>query len=1386
MNAESQPARQELLAMARRLAALEPDARRELMRKMIERGLNPGRLPILPAARRPAEALSYAQSRQWFLWQLDAQSAAYHLTGALRLKGRLDAAALRGSFDALVARHESLRTVFRANADGLAEQVVLERIELDVHELQASDAADAQRHARPITDAPFDLTQGPLLRVALIHLPGPDEEQTDEHVLVVVMHHIVSDGWSMQVIVDEFAAQYRARVQGHAPVLEPLPIQYADYAAWQRAWLEAGEKDRQLAYWKAQLGTEHPVLQLPSDHPRRADGHYRAARHDVELPTALVHALGRRAQAHGATLFMALLAAFQAVLQRHTAQDDIRVGVPIANRHRAETAGVVGFFVNTQVLRGVISARMPLSQVLQQAKNAALAAQAHQDLPFEQLVEALQPERSRGHGPLFQVLFNHQKDDHRALEQLPGLAMEVFDLGDRAAQFELAVDITEQAGRVQVTLAYASELFDARTIARLADHYLAMLQALAHTPEKAVGDVPLLSGEEQAELQSWSVNEHRYANNEPVHRVIERQAEQTPHATALAFGEVELSYADLNARANRLAHHLIAQGARPEVRVGIAVERSIEMVVGLLAILKAGGAYVPLDPEYPPERLAYMLHDSGVKLLLTQSHLPRPSGSKPQHDRSMPFDTSGRTGLVAVELDTLDLAGLSDQNPQIPLHGEHLAYVIYTSGSTGRPKGAANRHRSLFNRLAWMQQAYPLTADDTVLQKTPFSFDVSVWEFFWPLMVGARLAVAGPGDHRDPARLVELIQQHHVSTLHFVPSMLQAFLAHPGIEACSGLKQIICSGEALPAELQHQVFERLPQARLHNLYGPTEAAIDVTHWTCRQDGLNHVAIGRPIADTKARVLDAELNPVPQGVAGELCLGGIGLARGYLDRPGLTAERFVADPHGQGARLYRTGDLVRWRADGQLEYLGRIDHQVKLRGLRIELGEIEAQLLAQPEVREAVVVAKDARLIAYISGASQLDTEALRAQLSKHLPEYMVPAVFVQLDQLPLNANGKVDRKALPEPQHATRAYEAPQGEIEEALAAIWADVLKLDRVGRHDNFFEIGGHSLAALRLVAASELRFGNGLLTLEDAMQWPVLSEQARRVASPNPCEIQFAQRNGDAAGVPLFCFPGLHVHAFEYGDIVDAVGKDRTVHSFGCYTLSRGRWKAWDFEALAAMHAAHIADMAGSQPVAFLGWSSGGDLAFETARQLKGKVEVRFVGMLDVCHPVAVGVSAQGREHEAEQFDAMVADWTAQSKMATHWRRLFAGIGPGEKALVLDHVREKWWPLPLDGPALGSAEFAAWAGIGHSAMMRRYEWRPSDVPVYSWNADATLARTDTDTDTVARDWAAVAQIRHKRVIKNSDHRTLLKNGDFLKDLRACLQSIDGPGGHGGHSDE
>ena len=1140
--------------------------------------------------------------------------------------GRLDVAALQASFDALVARHASLRTVFQAGPHGQVEQHIQQSARVDVEEIDLRAVEDDQRErqvreaAAHLHQRPFDLEQGPLLRVGLIR------EADDSHVLVVAMHHIVSDGWSMQIIVDEFVAEYSDRAQGKTPQPAPLPVQYADYAVWQRNWLEAGERDRQLAYWKAHLGDEHPVLQLPADHARRADGRYGASRHNIVLPDTLARSLQQRAQAEGATLFMVLLAGLQALLHRYGGQEDIRVGVPIANRHRVETEGVVGFFVNTQVLRTVVNGRMTLAQALKQAKEAALGAQAHQDLPFEQLVEALQPERTLGGNPLFQVMYNHQRQGQRALQHLPGLQLEEYLLGAQGAQFELAVDTSEDdKGQVRVGFSYASELFEKDAIERMAWHYLALLRALAQEPRQAIGDVALLNESERLQLAAWGENPTRYEGAEPVHQLIERQAAGQPAATALLFGDEALSYGELNARANRLAHHLIGMGVRRETRVGIAVERSLEMVVGLLAIMKAGGAYVPLDPEYPADRLAYMLEDSGIALLLTQSALRA----------GLPA-----TGVLPVlEFDTLNLAHQPTHNPEIEVHGENLAYVIYTSGSTGRPKGAANRHSALRNRLEWMQDAYTLDFNDTVLQKTPFSFDVSVWEFFWPLMTGARLAMAAPGDHRDPQRLVELIAKHDVTTLHFVPSMLQAFLAHAGIEACTSLTRIVCSGEALPAEARNDVLRRLPQAGLYNLYGPTEAAIDVTHWTCVDDGGSQVPIGQPIAGIQTHVLDAGLNLAPAGVAGELYLGGLGLGRGYLGRAGLSAERFVANPFGEGERLYRTGDLARWNAQGQLEYLGRIDHQVKIRGFRIELGEIEAQLLAQPEVREAVVVAREgaggARLVGYVSAQSgqPVAVDALRERLGESLPDYMVPGVIVVLETLPLNANGKVDRKALPEPgQDSARAYAPPQGELEEALAAIWSEVLGVERVGRDDNFFGLGGDSILALRVIASAQRNDMPALhLNLHTFMSRPTIAQLlgaagGKLLASP------LTMLNQEVAGSrPLFCIHSGLGTVLGYLPLARRLNGVRTVYGLSSRTLAEPSHRDASLESMAADYAQLIRTAQPQGPYSLAGWSLGGALAVLVAARLeRDGQQVAFVGLIDTYVPQPLPVQTIGDWH------------------------------------------------------------------------------------------------------------------------------------------------------------
>ncbi|KSK44974.1 non-ribosomal peptide synthase/polyketide synthase [Pseudomonas aeruginosa] len=1055
MNAEDS------LKLARCFIELPVEKRRVFLETLRGEGIDFSLFPI-PAGVSSAERdrLSYAQQRMWFLWHLEPQSGAYNLPSAVRLNGPLDRQALERAFASLVQRHETLRTVFPRGADDSLAQAPLQR-PLEVAFEDCSGLPEAEQEARLREEAqreslqPFDLCEGPLLRVRLIRL---GEER---HVLLLTLHHIVSDGWSMNVLIEEFSRFYSAYATGAEPGLSALPIQYADYALWQRSWLEAGEQERQLEYWRGKLGERHPVLELPTDHPRPAVPSYRGSRYEFSIEPALAEALRGTARRQGLTLFMLLLGGFNILLQRYSGQTDLRVGVPIANRNRAEVEGLIGLFVNTQVLRSVFDGRTSVATLLAGLKDTVLGAQAHQDLPFERLVEAFKVERSLSHSPLFQVMYNHQPlvADIEALDSVAGLSFGQLDWKSRTTQFDLSLDTYEKGGRLYAALTYATDLFEARTVERMARHWQNLLRGMLENPQASVDSLPMLDAEERYQLlEGWNATAAEYPLQRGVHRLFEEQVERTPTAPALAFGEERLDYAELNRRANRLAHALTERGVGADRLVGVAMERSIEMVVALMAILKAGGAYVPVDPEYPEERQAYMLEDSGVELLLSQSHLKLPLAQ----------------GVQRIDLDQADawLENHAENNPGIELNGENLAYVIYTSGSTGKPKGAGNRHSALSNRLCWMQQAYGLGVGDTVLQKTPFSFDVSVWEFFWPLMSGARLVVAAPGDHRDPAKLVELINREGIDTLHFVPSMLQAFLQDEDVASCTSLKRIVCSGEALPADAQQQVFAKLPQAGLYNLYGPTEAAIDVTHWTCVEEGKDAVPIGRPIANLACYILDGNLEPVPVGVLGELYLAGQGLARGYHQRPGLTAERFVASPFVAGERMYRTGDLARYRADGVIEYSGRIDHQVKLRGLRIELGEIEARLLEHPWVREAAVLAVGGRqLVGYVVLESEGGDwrEALAAHLAASLPEYMVPAQWLALERMPLSPNGKLDRKALPAPEVsvAQAGYSAPRNAVERTLAEIWQDLLGVERVGLDDNFFSLGGDSIVSIQVVS-------------------------------------------------------------------------------------------------------------------------------------------------------------------------------------------------------------------------------------------------------------------------------------------------------------------------------
>ncbi|WP_415835650.1 amino acid adenylation domain-containing protein, partial [Corallococcus soli] len=1009
--------------------------------------------------------LSFAQQRLWFLDQLEPDSALYNVPAPLRLEGTLDTDALERSLTELVRRHEVLRTSFPAEAvQRIAPpaSLPLERVDLS-----SFPAHEREAQAHRLLDAesrrPFSLARGPLLRALLLKLADT------EHVLLLNMHHIISDGWSMGVLVREVAALYEAFSQGRPSPLPELALQYADFAAWQRQWLQGEALEAQFAYWRQQLAGAPQVLELPTDKPRPAVQSYRGAILSRLMPRELSQALQALCQREGVTSFMALLAGFQSLLSRYSGQTDVVIGTDIAGRAHADTEGLIGFFVNQLVMRGDLSGDPTFRELLGRTRQVALGAYAHQDVPFEELVRVLNPERSLAHAPLFQVKLALQNTPAVELK-LPGLDLRGMEGNTGVAKLDLTLSINETPEGLACICDYSTDLYEADTLARMLEHLQVLLEAAVTAPDTRLSALPLLTeAERQQVLVKWNDTRAPLPADTCIHHLFEAQVQRTPDAPALGFEGASLSYRELDARSNQLAHHLRTLGVGPEVRVGLCAERSLELVVGLFAILKAGGAYVPLDPSYPRERLEWMLEDSRPAVLLAQpallTRLPESAGAT----------------VVPLRLDDEALRALPTHAPVSLSSPDTLAYVIFTSGSTGRPKGAMNAHSAVCNRLLWMQQAYALSSQDVVLQKTPYSFDVSVWEFFWPLMVGARLVIARPGGHQEPDYLARLICEQRVTTAHFVPSMLQHFLELPGLEQCASLRRVVCSGEALSPELAQRCLQRLPSAQLHNLYGPTEAAVDVTAFHVTPNhGLRSLPIGRPIANTVIRILDAHLRPVPTGVPGELFIGGVQVGRGYLSRPHLTAERFIPDAFASeaGARLYRTGDKARWLADGNIEYLGRLDFQVKVRGLRIELGEIESALERHPQVRQAVVVVRedspgDKRLVAYLvphAGEQPPSTSDVRDLIKQHLPEYMVPAAFVPLETLPLNASGKLDRKALPAPQGAltpSNEYVAPRNDVEQRLCDIWSQVLGLKQVGIHDNFFELGGDSIISLQVVA-------------------------------------------------------------------------------------------------------------------------------------------------------------------------------------------------------------------------------------------------------------------------------------------------------------------------------
>ena len=1070
--------------------------------------------PIEPVDRGGRLPLSFAQQRLWFLERLGGMGNAYHIPWRLRLRGQLDVGGLRRALERIVARHEVLRTTF-ALADGEPVQRIApveeSRFLLAERDLSGEPEEEVRRLVAEEAGRPFDLERGPLVRGLLVRLGE------DDHVLQLTMHHIVSDGWSMGVLTGELSALYAAFHRGEPDPLPPLAVQYADYAAWQRRGAEGEVLREQAEYWKRRLAGAPELLELPADQPRPAVQDHAGASLEVALDEELTKGLKALGQRQGTTLFMTLLAGWAVVLSRLSGQDEVVVGTPTANRDRGEVEGLIGFFVNTLALRLDLSGAPTVAELLGQVKERALEAQRHQDIPFEQVVELARPVRSLAYSPLFQVMFAWQNAPEGDL-RLPGVQVAPMGPGteEASAKFDLSLSLGESGGRIVGELQYATSLYGRATVERYLGYLRRVLEAMAAEPRRRVGELEMLPEAERAlVVEEWNATEASYPRSACVHDLFEAWAKRSPDAAAVAFEGAALSYGELSRRANRLAHHLRALGVGPDVLVGICVERSMEMVVALFAVLKAGGAFVPLDPEYPEERLRYMVEDSAPAVMLTQGPL---------------LDRFGGLAIPALDLvgDAAAWAHRPEGDPDPATGPEHLAYVIYTSGSTGRPKGVANVHRNLVNRLAWMQDAWRLDPSDTVLQKTTLSFDAFAREIFWPLASGARVLVMAPEGHRDPAALVEVIRRERVGVVSMVPSLLQVFLDHPGAAGCTGLRRVLCGGEALPRSLAGRFQERLPGLPLHNLYGPSEAATATAARIGKWEGEEgRVPIGGPIANTRIYLLDAGGEPVPVGVAGELYIGGAGVARGYLGRPEMTAERFVPDPFGKvaGGRLYRTGDLGRWLAGGVIEYLGRNDAQVKVRGYRIELGEVEARLAEHPAVREAAVVAReevagDTRLVAYWVGAETLEAEALRAHLSARLPEYMVPAAYVRLEALPLTPNGKVDRAALPAPEgdaYARRGYEAPLGEVEATLAGIWAEVLRVERVGRWDHFFELGGHSLLAVRVGSRVRERLGVEV-SLGEVFRLPTLAEYARGVAAAARANLPPIERVDRTQPLPL----------------------------------------------------------------------------------------------------------------------------------------------------------------------------------------------------------------------------------------------------------------------------
>ena len=1224
--------------------------------------------------------LSSGQQRLWFLAQLEPESSAYVIPAAVRIDGPLQPSLLNQALGKIIDRHEVLRTVFKTE-ESEPRQVILNEIAVPflVVDLRCDSQADheikLEECIRCEMSKPFNLSEGPLLRAVVLQLG----EQ--EHVLFLALHHIVADGWSIPILVRELSAFYVASQNGSSADLPTLPVQYVDYAAWQRRWNESAARARQLAYWERQLADLVP-LALPTDHPRNEHSSGRGATATFAISRTLASRLRLLGLEEEATLFMVYLAAFKVLLSRYCSQNQIAVGTPVANRERREIQGLIGFFVNTLVLFTHANQSSSFRDLLRQVRKTVLDGLENQDLPFEQLVDHLRPERTLNQNPLFQLMFileNSPRSDMR----LGDITLRPLEVKGLTAKFDLTLSLVPEEAELQGRLNYNCELFEPASIHRMIAHYQQLLEGIAGQPDQSIAGLSLLTQAEREQvLVEWNRTAVEYPK-ETLVELFERQAEKTPAAVAVEYNDQQLNYAELNRKANQLAHYLQELGVGPEVQVGICVERSLELVVSLLGVLKAGGAYLPLDFRYPKERLQWMLEDMQPPVLVTQSIL-----------ETMLPPVAGK--IIKLDKEWEEIGSRSGENPGCEVSGDNLAYTLYTSGSTGRPKATGIRHSNAAALMQWAREAFSPEELNGMLASTSICFDLSVYEIFAPLSWGGKVIL--PGNVLD---LATMSAREQVKVVNTCPSIMQEILRIQGLP--HSVVTVNLAGEALTMSLVRQLYGIESVKRVLNLYGPTEDTTYSTYkWIKKEEAGEKatVSIGKPITNTRMYVLDERMEPVPIGILGELYIGGAGLARGYLNRPELTAERFVPDHLSgcAGERLYRTGDFVRWLADGNLEFLGRLDDQVKIRGQRIELGEIEALLLQHPAVAQAAVIARgeqqaEKRLVGYVvrnENGLEGGSPALREYLRSRLPEYMVPKVIMEMECLPMTPNGKLDRRALasivPKEQRDDKAYIAPRTPEEEVLAKIWAELLQVEQVGIHDNFFELGGHSLLAMQQISRVRKVFAVEL-AVRELFDTRTLAGLAGRIAEKRARASANGQERPQSSSIlapiqphgslaPFFCVHPIGGQVACYMELAKHLGAGQPFYGLQAPLAGEPEGIAMSIEEMARLYCHEILRVQNEGPYFLGGWSMGGWIAFEMARQLKvsGRT-VALLALFDTYPP--------GKEHKLSVLASFALD--VSQSLGKDWTRLaeeFLRSEPRQQwALLLDMLVNDGL-LPQDG--------------------------------------------------------------------------------------------------------